>query len=519
MFKLSISKLLGLFIVNIIFAVPLGAQESGSSAIDQADDNIVADQVRVDEPASNAQFPVAVPDRLLIAQAPTSPAVPSGVKPIMSTSKEQPVATPAVQPSPAQAPTMPAVAKPAAQPAPAVTQPQPITPVTQPPAPAAIVPTIPATPKISTAGTAPVTTPAPAPVATHPATPGAPGPAAVPTPKTAMPKVPQLIHQPKMPPLIGPKKFAAAPALEKAKEAEEIPLAPQVPTPEGASAAPSVAPKEFDTSKIKQYTGNWVIKRGWWENAEAEYDKIRKLTGQLEAVKMMFFEKRNELQRSLFEPFYRNIGFEQGELKDTLVYLIDQVESAREAEGTLDIKQREFLTLLEEEKKTLEQLKLDMDQFSKFGDAINNAVDLLMKELNQARQYDQTAWQEFKAIADDLSDIKARERYYTIRTLYKNIKNIDEYVRGDFQRYFNNLQDDAHKEADRIKMAVQALKSKGIDLKNEAKKLAEEPSKAAPAPTCGIPAEQPGYFMSAVYWVGGALKSTWNLIFGWIYRF
>ncbi len=315
----------------------------------------------------------------------------------------------------------------------------------------------------------------------------------------------------------------AAPVPQVPAEVSPMPQAPQPPEVAKVSKekapAPSVASEEFDTSKIKEYGGNWYFKRAWWQNAEGEYEKARQVLEQLFEVRMVFFEKRNELQRALFEPFYRNIGFEQGELKDTLVYLIDQIEGARETEGSLDIKQREFLSVLAEEKKTLEQLKLDMDQFAKFDDAINNAIDLLIKEINQARQYEQTSWREFKAIAEDLSDIKARERYYTIRTLYKDIKNINDYVRGDFKRYFDNLADVAHKEADRIKTTVAALKSKGIDLKLEAKKLAEEPSKAVPAPVCGIPEEQPGYFMAAVYWVGGVLKSIWNLIFGWMYRF
>jgi len=418
-----------------------------------------------------------------VAAKPTTPTIPV-VQPVVS----KPVQTTAVTPT-------------VATPAPKITAPVP--PVTTPavttqPAPATPPAAVPAPSRAPAVTVAPFPAPTPAPT---------PQPAAV-TPLAPTAVAPTPVAEPTVPPAIpGP---VAAPS------------APEAPKPDTAAApavpAPSVTSEEFDTSKIKEYGGNWYLKRHWWEYAEGEYEKARQVLEQLFEARMAFFEKRNQLQRSLFEPFYRTMGFEQGELQDTLVYLIDQIEGARAGEGTLDIKQREFLTALQDEKKTLEQLKLDMDQLSKFDDSINKALDLLMKQINQARQYEQTAWKEFKAIAEDLSDIKARERYYTIKTLYKDIKNISEYVSGDFKKYFDNLADVSHKEADRIKTTVQALKTKGIDLKNEAKKLSEEPSKAS-APSCEVKVEEPGYFMSAVNWVGGTLKTTWNYIFGWIYRF
>jgi len=409
-------------------------------------------------------------------------------------------------PSVTSAPTTKATTTPQVMPAPAAQTAAPAMPAAKPvaPTPTSPVPTTPTTTPAAQSTSA--TQVAPAPVQPAPA--AAASKPAAPAPVTAAQSV-KMVTQPENVPPVVPKPPAPA----------EVPQAPQAPAPEEVSQTPSAAPEEFDTSKVKNYAGNWYLKRGWWENAESEYEKIREVLKNLFEARMGFFENRNEIERTLFEPFYRNMGFEQGELKDTLVYLIDQIEGARETEGTLDIKQREFLSVLEEEKKTLEQLKLDIDQFAKFDDAINDAIDLLMKEMNQALHYEQTAWKEFKAIADDLSDIKARERYYTIRTLYKDIKNIYEYVRGDFKQYFDGLAGTAHKEADRIKTAVQTLKSKGIDLKIEAKKLAEEPSKTAPAPTCGVKTEEPGYIMGAVYWVGGMFKSAWNLIFGWIYRF
>lgn len=430
------------------------------------------------------------------------------------------VPTPAV----ATKPTVPTTTPPVQVTAPGATTAQ--------PAPAKPVQTAPVVPAIAVSApkvTAPLTSPTAALRTT--------APVQAPKPTVSAPPV-IAVRQPVPKPVSVQTIQPAAPAAEakpagseRATEPEESKgpapeaelAAPEAPKPTVAgkevAPGPSVTSEQFDTSKIKEYGGNWYLKRHWWEYAEGEYEKARQVLEQLFETRMAFFEKRNQLQRSLFEPFYRNMGFEQGELQDTLLYLIDQIEGARAQEGTLDIKQREFLSVLDEEKKTLEQLKLDMDQFSKFDDSINKALDLLMKQINQARQYEQTAWKEFKAIAEDLSDIKARERYYTIKTLYKDIKNISEYVRTDFKKYFDNLADVSHKEADRIKTTVQALKTRGIDLKEEAKKLAGGPSKA-PAPSCDVKVqEQPGYFLSAVYWVGGVLKSSWNYVFGWIYRF
>ncbi len=305
------------------------------------------------------------------------------------------------------------------------------------------------------------------------------------------------------------------------------PTAPSVPsTPTQAAAVPEEI-KSIDTMDLEQPEGNWLTKRIWWEHAKDKYKECREVFEKIFASRMTFLEHRAEIEKTTFGPFYREIGLEQAEVQEVLTSLIDYIEQEREETGYLDEKVRAYRDKISAAKKDLEQLKLDIDTINNIDIAIDKAINTLSSKINEAHRFEQSAWDEFEAIAHELSDKRAYERYYVIDGIHKNLKELQKYIEGEFTTYFNQLIQQATDKTERAKKEIKTLKEQDIDLqeqasllvseeqakedeqsRREAQKAAEEAKKAAEAAKVT--------FLCKIWnsLIGG-LKNLWNLIFGW----
>lgn len=286
----------------------------------------------------------------------------------------------------------------------------------------------------------------------------------------------------------------------------------------------------IDTMDLDQPEGNWLNKRIWWERAQGKYKECRDVFETIFASRMTFLEKRSDVEKTTLDPFYREIGLEQGELREILIQLIEYVDEEKAETGALDEKARAFRDKVAIAKKDIEQLKLDIDAISDIDGAIDNAVNALSNKINEAHRFEQAAWSEFESIAHELSDKRARERFYVIDGIHKNLKDLQNYIAGEFTAYFTGLVQASLDKTERAKKEVKELKDQGIDLQEQAKMLVsdeevaadeaqraarvvEEARKAAEAAKVGL-------FGRAWAWFVGALKSFWNMLFGkWLYRF
>lgn len=276
--------------------------------------------------------------------------------------------------------------------------------------------------------------------------------------------------------------------------------------------------KGLDTVDVAEPKGNWLYKRIWWEKAERVYEKIKQLTSEIIESRMIYFSKRHELDHNVLDPFYLNLGLEQGILEEVVTSLMNQLEREK-AEGPLDEKEQELLNTINVEKKRLEELKQGALQVTKLDYAIEDALIKLMEQLNQARAYEQQAWDNFKAINRELSDKKARELYYGMDTYWKNLNSINTYLSDPFAKYFEQLTSKMEQETSKIKTTIQSLKEKGIDIKMQAERLRN---------TCKVPAkeeqteqeeETTGLLGTLWKWVKAPFVFVGNIIsgtFGWI---
>lgn len=304
-------------------------------------------------------------------------------------------------------------------------------------------------------------------------------------------------------------------------------------TPEEKLAREELA-QEIDTMDLEQPEGNWLLKRHWWEESKKKYKKIRELFEQILQSRMTFFEKRSAAEKTVFNPFHREIGIEQEELRETIDSLLDLIEEEAVNKESLEQEDVDFLKQIMAEKGELAQLKIDIDSIYNIDAAIDDALSALIGKVNEASKFERSAWDEFEAIAQELSDSRARERYYVIANIYDNLKALQGYIQNEFSSYFDGIVQSAKDKTERFKEMVQMLKDKGIDLKEQASRLEDdqeedEDAKLAAAKTAEQEAARKaaqaakeakgGFFSQILSSVIQGLKWFWNFLFGWwLYR-
>lgn len=321
-----------------------------------------------------------------------------------------------------------------------------------------------------------------------------------------------------------------APAPVVASPVQEQPEAPR-PQEEGEVVSKDkpthtgVASSEqsgIDTLEMDEPGGNWLVKRMWWEKAEEKIDKIEASLQIINDSRTAFYDKRDQLDSKLFDPFYSEVGLDQGQLEEIILFLLEGLQEKREKDVVLDKDALELRRKIEAEKKVLEDLSADVTAVRKLDDALDEALDKLVEQINLTRKYRKEAQQLFKDIAQVLDHEKAREYYYKMDAAWQNIKGIQEYISGKFTEYFNQLAKNAEDQVGRIKSVMNDLEKRGVSLKDQFKKrqtdeqlkkdeaarlLAEQRAKEEEA--------QGGIWKSIVRVISAPFKMVW----GWLSSF
>ena len=251
-----------------------------------------------------------------------------------------------------------------------------------------------------------------------------------------------------------------------ANQAPTVATVPQAPTPSTPQEQEDkiIEPKGIDTVDIKEPEGNWLFKRIWWEKSKEIYGKIRERVDKIVESRMHFFKERVKLDRDVLDPFYVEIGLDQGTLKESVAHLLGLLEKEHEA-GSLSVAGEEKYAALREEKAAITKLGESVTSVQELDKKLDEALEKLMNQINLARSYESEAWQLLDQIAEELSDKKAREHYYAIATLWRNVKEIGNYIQGSFAQHFIQLAQASVKSVQNIKTIADLLEKKGFDLK------------------------------------------------------
>ncbi|MFZ5954137.1 MAG: hypothetical protein ACOYT8_03510 [Candidatus Dependentiae bacterium] len=295
-----------------------------------------------------------------------------------------------------------------------------------------------------------------------------------------------------------------------------------IPTTDSVQPEPSFPADitEIDTMNLDEPKGNWLFKRFWWEKAERTYEKIKNLVDKIIESRLSFFQQRTDIDRTLFDPFYLTVGFEQGELRALNEFFQNELQQERLMRGTLRGQERALLQKLLEEKQTIQNVQSDLELVRKIDMSIDDALSKLIERISEARNYERQAWDKLKAIGRELSDLRAHENYLAMDAFWKNVNNINNYISHDFTNYFEELIQKAQTEIDRVKTASQALREKGIDLKQtvqELKQIAE--SQSAPESTEQEEQEPTVEKKSWLEWIWNGISWPFSALYSWVGSF
>lgn len=223
-------------------------------------------------------------------------------------------------------------------------------------------------------------------------------------------------------------------------------------------------PEGIHTVDINEPEGNWLFKRIWWEKSKDLFGKIREYVDKIVESRMHFFEERVKLDRGYLDPFYVEVGLDQGGLAEMTTHLLGLLKTERADTGALQPHELEQYNLLLEEKVKVEKLRFAVTDVQKLSVGLDDALKNLMEQINRTRSYERQAWQLLNEIAEELSDKKAREHYYEIATLWRNVKDIGNYIVGPFSTHFIELGTTLVDRIKEIRSTMAALKEKGIEL-------------------------------------------------------
>lgn len=329
-----------------------------------------------------------------------------------------------------------------------------------------VTPVVPAVPQTAVP-VAPVVTPAVASPVTQPAGPAVPQTAVpVAVAPVVTPAVASAVTQPVAPQNVVP--VATAPGTP--------PVTPS--TPLQNTLVEDIQELEgIDTVDVNEPEGNWLFKRIWWEKSKDLFGKIRDHVDKIVESRMHFFEQRVKLDRNLLDPFYVNVGLEQGELTEIINYLFELIKAKTNDVESLSGQELERYNLLVEEKSNLEKLRVSVIDIQTLNGGLDEALKNLMEQINRTRSYEREAWALLNQIAEELSDKKAREHYYEIATIWRNVKDIGNYIVGPFSMHFVELGDALIKRVQEVQTSMIALKEKGVEFSKEIQQEHEAESK------------------------------------------
>jgi len=203
-------------------------------------------------------------------------------------------------------------------------------------------------------------------------------------------------------------------------------------------------------------------------------------------------------------------------------YLIEQLQSNAPGDKATTERRRKFLIkVIQAEQKSIEQLQKEVETISKIDHAIDDALTKLMNQINVCRKYEQEGWQYLRSISRELSDKAARDHYYAMDTLWKNVKNIQQYVEGEFSAHFDQLVSEAQRLVDDLNKTIAHLKEKGIELKKVVQNTLEQEATDQEAVDVdeedGEDAEPTGWFSwfgDILLWPFNAIIELWHYFFG-----
>ena len=237
----------------------------------------------------------------------------------------------------------------------------------------------------------------------------------------------------------------------------------------GDDSQKSMMPKTLNTLG-QDDSGNWVLKRVWWEKAEKVFGTIMSYNSQVSDQQMNYFGARNDVDKQLDEG-KRKLNLSLLDISKVISYLLGLVGSETVSEA--DEAGNSFKGTVLENKEKLESLQADIELLHKLDEDLDSVIVKVIDQTHKCSDYEAKAWEDFKQIGRVLNDMKAKELYGQVVNYRKNIKAVLSYLQNDLKSSFDALMAQAKNKISDIEKVTKELHSGGIDLVYELKAMDE----------------------------------------------
>lgn len=216
--------------------------------------------------------------------------------------------------------------------------------------------------------------------------------------------------------------------------------------------------------------GNWLLKRVWWEQAEATYGQIRSLNDQIVQAQVQLINERTAVDKKV-EELLSSVEADQASLSQFMNYVTTVILASSDEpsihEETL------FRQKIAAYKPTLDALDQAIKTMKENDQLLSEAMVQLMSLVQECRTYESTSWQHFKTIGRILNDEKAKELFYEIDAAYKNVQAILNYMNGELRNFIQETITTITTNAETITKDLSVLKQEGSSLEEIVKEHKE----------------------------------------------
>jgi hypothetical protein len=211
--------------------------------------------------------------------------------------------------------------------------------------------------------------------------------------------------------------------------------------------------------------GNWLSKRVWYEQSQDLLPQIAHELSAILGMRQHYLTTRDTIDDALDKAF-DSLGFDRARLSSMLESLLSSLKEEQSERGDLSSGERDLRLNIKKQQNELEQLQLDLQALKNLDDALDAAVDRVIEQINLAQSYHKEAQSYFEQIPN-VNEQRAKELYYKIDTLYKDMIAIKGYLSGQLYEYLKNVESNATMHIAKIKSQMAAIQSKGIDFQKQ----------------------------------------------------
>ncbi len=322
--------------------------------------------------------------------------------------------------------------------------------------------------------------------------------------------------------------------------------------------------------------GNWYEKREWLVKAREVNNKVQDRIAEIEQIKESFWAKYQDIQEKKLDPFYKSAGAGETKIQELKKAYEASAEQARALEVAVkadveqakidaktwhgvilnfteaiieyiksffikskkskEITRSQIEGIFDEEGyeakmiqlgKDLEKLKTDIKSIDDLDAALAERMEKLNAQIRDIIQESAQSRKLYNEIWEIKDENNARERFFKIKNINKKIKDVIDFIQGEFSTNFNATVESTEQQMVIVTNLIKTIED-GLTLQKDEIASLGEPVKSIEGKSIEIKKEVVGSWydklldtffnlFGRVYTVTSSLfSSTWSFLESWI---